>query len=230
MKKKNDAPKRKLFGRNLFTLLVFGGGFIIIVLAIFSTVSYISTYNGSKITPFVDKNFDEQWTAEDYNVENAIRITNEELEEFGVIFTCTEYSEDSNTAKFKLKTYKKENTKSPIEQDGKWITANVMMTAEWINFVSYSSNKTTSLRMYDDEETANGSSSKSNYSKEFTVKNLANFPAKANTFPVKIEVDEPTIYLFISYNYKQNAEIKNLTYIIEYSYSDLIPETGGIRK
>lgn len=228
MNKKNEAPKRKLLGRNLFTLLVFCGGFMLIMLIAFSTVSYVTTYNKSKITPFEDKNFDEKFASDDYDFENAIRIHHSELEDFGVLLKCSEYSEDSKTAKFRLETYKKEGTKDPIQQDGKWITANILMTAKWINFAQYAS-KVTSLRMYDDEASAL-ESNKSNYYKDFTVSSIADFPAKTNTFPVKITVDEPTIYLYISYNYKQNAEIKTLTYILEYAYTDLIPESGGIRK
>ena len=224
MNKKDNAPKRKLFGRNLFTLLVVCGGFILIMLIAFSTVSYVTTYNKSKITPFIDKDFDEQFTVEDYNIDNITRVHHSEFEDFGVIFKCTEYSEDSNTAKFRLKTYKKEGTKNITGN----ITANVMMTAEWINFVSYAS-KTTTLKMYESEEKAL-ESNKSSYYKDFTVKNLADFPAKADTFPVKVSVDEPSIYSYISYKYIQSGETKTLSYVLEYSYLDLKPETGGIRK
>ncbi len=224
MNKKNNAPKRKLFGRNLFTLLVFVGGFILIMLIAFSTVSYVTTYNKSIIEPFIDKDFDEEFTVDDYNIDSIVRIHHSELEDFGVILKCSEYSEDSKTAKFRLKTYKKEGTKAPNGN----ITANVMMTAKWINFVSYSS-KTTTLKMYEDE-TAALESNKSSYYKDFTIKNLADFPAKANTFPIKVSVEEPTIYLYLSYKYIQSGETKTLTYVLEYAYKDLIPESGGIRK
>lgn len=224
MNKKNKGEKTKLFGRNLFTFLVFTGGFILIILIAFSTVSYITTYNKSLITPFIDKDFNEQYTTEDYNINDIQRMNHKDFTDFGIILKCTEYSEDAKQAKYRLKTYKTENTNA-IEGS---ITANVMLTAKWINFVSYAT-KTTTLKIYDDEASAL-ESNKSSYYKDFTIKNLADFPAKTSTFPIKVTVDEPSIYLYISYKYKKSGEIKTLSYVLEYSYSDLIPETGGIRK
>lgn len=65
----------------------------------------------------------------------------------------------------------------------------------------------------------------------FTINNVVDFPAKANTWPIKIKVSEPTIYLYLSYSYNENAITKTKTYILKYSYKELMTSdtSGAIR-
>lgn len=222
MNKIKSTPKKRLFGRNLFTLIFAIVVLLVLVLGISITMSYVTTNNANKITPFVDKNTTEQFTEGTYNTD-AKRINGKDFDEFGLIFKCNQYlDEDSKkTATYELRVFKTEDTKNITGS----ITANVCLAANWVGYASYAT-KSTSVKIAADEETALGSTA---YRKTFTLSSLDDYPAKANTWPIKITVSEPTIYLYISYDYYENGKAKTDTYILKYSYSELTPLEGGIR-
>ena len=100
------------------------------------------------------------------------------------------------------------------------------MAAPWVGFIKYpSSSAPKSLEFCASEENAR-STSPSNY-KSFTISGQIDFPAKVNTFPVPITIDAPSIYLYLAYT---DAYGKTTTKVLEYTYYDLIPESGGIIK
>ena len=65
----------------------------------------------------------------------------------------------------------------------------------------------------------------------FSISNIPDFPAKANTWPIKVKVSAPTIYLYLSYEYTEDAITKTKTYILKYSYKELMTSdtSGAIR-
>ncbi len=222
MSNKKNTPKKYVFGRNLFTLLVILPIVIIVVLGIFITINYISAYNSAKISPFIDKTSSEKFPEGTYETNGVKTLKENEFNDFGVIFKCTNYNEDAKTATYELRTYENDNTPKLTGE----ITANICLTANWINFVTYGS-KSSTIKMAQNKEKAEESAV---YRKTFTVKDLVDLPAKSKTWPVKITVSEPLIYLYLSYTYQENGKSKTEAVILKYTYSDLQPETGGIRK
>lgn len=221
---KNSANKNKqhLLGRNLFTLVVFLPITIILLLTVFVAINYISVYNSSKVQPFLDKTVDTEYTESDYKINDLKRMKAKDFDDFGVIFTCTSYSEDENNAKFELRTYKNENSVDIIET----MTANVCVSANWISFIAYGS-KTTTLKLASDQATAEGSTT---YRKTFTV-SIPNetFPSKANTWPVKVTVSKPKYYVYLQWTYYADGKAVTDAVVLEYNYDDILPQTGGIR-
>ncbi len=221
MKDNNSSKKNKLFGRNIFTLFILIPILFVVIFCIFIIVNYVSVYNSNKLEAFKDKNIEEQYDSSSYNQEPT-RMKGSQFDEYGIIFKCVEYNEDKKTANYELRVYKNENSKDLSKN----ITANVCLTADWIGFVSYAT-KTTSLRLADDKSTAEGSVT---YRKTFSISNIVDFPQKADTWPVKVTVNEPNIYLYLEFTYQENGKAKTDAYVLEYSYQDLLPESGGIRK
>ncbi|MBE6137208.1 MAG: hypothetical protein E7176_02300 [Erysipelotrichaceae bacterium] len=231
MSDKNNSPKkRKLFGRNAFTLYIFIPIVLILILGVFVAASYISTNNSNKIKPFETKSagvlFTDNEGTNSFLVEDAEYISPNQFTEFGYILKCTSYNEDSKTAEYLFKPYKTETTKA-ISNDK--ISVALCMKADWIGFVGYSTTSPTTVTLSSDLEKAESTTS-STYRKTLTISSLMDFPAKTNNWPIKVTVKEPEIFLYIQYSYQENGKNVTKVYIIEYSYSDLIPETGGIRK
>lgn len=225
-----SSNKSKLFGRNVFTLYIIVPILFILILGIFITVNYISTYNNNKIIPFENKSVGVLFTDNDgtnsFNVENAKQITEEEFTEFGYILKCIEYNEDSKTAKYEFRPYKLETTKA-ITNDK--VSVALCLKTDWIGFVGYSSTSAVSATLSSDLEKAESTTS-ATYKKDLSITSLVDLPAKVDTWPVKVKVNEPEIYLYLEYSYQENGKTKTNTFIVEYSYSDLIPESGGIRQ
>lgn len=231
MSKKNTAFKKRLFGRNLFTLIFILVAAVLLFFIIYVPTNYITTYNSNKIRPFIDKTkdttFETQSQSNPFNATDAVYMQGKDFDDFGMIFKCTEYSEDSKSASYELRIYKTENTKSIVQDT---VSVSLCLKANWIGFVAYSSTSPSTTKLSADKETAEKSDLSSTYKKTLKISSLADFPAKASTWPVKITVAEPSIYLYISYQYKENGVTKTNSYILSYSYAELIPETGGIRK
>lgn len=231
MSKKNTTPKKRLFGRNLFTLIFIIVAMILLFFIIYVPSNYITAYNSNKIRPFIDKTkdttFETQSQSNPFNVADAVYMKEKDFEDFGILFKCTEYSEDSQSASYELRTYKTEATKAIVQDT---ISVSLCLKANWIGFVAYSSTSPSTTKLSADKETAEKTDLSSTYKKTLKISSLADFPAKANTWPIKITVSEPSIHLYISYNYKENGVTKTNSYILNYTYSELIPETGGIRK
>lgn len=223
MKANKSTPKKRLFGRNVFTLVVVALSIIIVFLGIFITTQYVSTYNKNNVTPYVTKTLGTNFAEGDYN-SNAVRMKGKDFKELGVIFTCTNFVDEETTksAKYELRTYLLDDSKNISEN----LVANVCFANDWIGYVAYSS-KSTSVKVAADKKTAEESTT---YRKTFTINSFGNYPAKTDTWPIKISVDKPTIYLYLEYSYYQNGEKKKEAYILEYSYDELIPQVGGIKR
>lgn len=223
MSNKNNTPKKRLFGRNLFTLIFIIAVALVLFVAIYIPVNYVSTYNANKFEPFVDKTKDTKFDENTFDTANAVRMNGKDFTEFGMIFKCTEYSEDSKTARYEIRTYKTENTKT-ITNDT--ISLSLCLKANWVGVIKYSNQTPTTTRLSADKEAAEKDSLSSTYKRTLTISGLEDFPLKAKTWPFKVKVDEPEYYLYVSYKTNNN---KTNSYILRYTYSELIPESGGIR-
>ena len=233
MKKENNQEKKKKlpFGRNIFTIVFVAVSITIITLIIYTITSYTTAYNNNKFTPFVDETIGKQYESSSYNLENVSRISHKDFKDFGLVVTCTSYDEDENTgasakASYKIATYKFEDTKDI--KNGK-VSVMMCMGADWVNFLKYpTSTSIRELEFNASEEVAKKDSP--TYSRTFSFSGIIDFPAKANTWPIPITVDCPNIYLYLSYSYQENGKTLTKSYVLQYSYYDLIPQTGGIIK
>lgn len=222
MKNSTTKNKQRLLGRNLFTLVIFLPITILLLLIVFVAINYISVYNSSKIQPFLDKTVDTEFTESDYKINDLKRMKAKDFDDFGIVFTCTSYSEDENNVKFTLGTYKNENSVEIIET----MKANVCVAANWISFVAYGS-KTTTLKLNDDKDKVEASSANR---KTFTVSVPSDtFPSKANTWPVKINVSQPKYYVYLEWQHYVDGKAVTEAVVLEYNYDDVLPQTGGIR-
>lgn len=222
MSSKNTASPKHGFGRNLYTLLIVLPIAVIVILGVFITINYVTVYNSNKISPFIDKTSDEKFTEGTYQTDGIQTIKEKEFLDFGILLKCTTYNEDSKTATYELRVYENESTPKLTDN----LTANICLAANWIGFASYGS-KSSTIKLAPSKDTAESSTT---YRKTFTVNSLVDLPAKADTWPVKITVSEPTIYLYLAYSYQENGKTKTDSVIIKYSYDELKPESGGIRK
>ena len=229
-KEKDNNQKKKLpFGRNIFTF-VFGVVVVLVLtLIIYTSYSYISTYNNNKYTPFVDESIGKQYESNSYNLDGVTRTNYKNFNDFGLVVRCTSYEQDNNTsavnkATYKISTYKLENTKDI--KNGK-VSFMMCMGADWVGFLKYpTSTSIATLEFNANEETAKKDSP--TYSKTFTFSGIINFPAKANTWPIPVTLDCPLIYLYVNYSYQENGKTLSKSYVLQYNYYDLIPETGGL--
>ena len=219
MAKNNNKKKKIIFGRNIFTIVV-----VLVVLLIGTIIAdNIITSVQNDVTPFVTKADGTTYDEGTYDLENCKKIKLSELEEFGLKFVCTEYNEDTQQIKYTMTTYLTEKSKDIISGS---CTAQVCVASDYIGFISYSTKHTT-VKFAADLETAENSST---YQKTFTISSVIDYPAKSQHWPFPITVDSPTTYLYISYNYNSNGAKRTETFLIEFSYKDLLPETGGIAK
>lgn len=224
MKKNDSTPKRRLFGRNLFTMIVVALSIVIVFLGIFITTQYVSAYNTNKINPFVTKSVGTNFDEGTYNTNDVVRMNGADFDKLGLVFTCTKFVDEETTksATYELRTYLLENSKAVNGN----ITANVCFANDWVGYVAYAS-KSSTIKVAKDLETAEGNTT---YRKTFTISSFGDYPAKTNTWPIKITVNKPVIYLYLSYSYYENGENKTENYILKYSYDELIPQVGGIKK
>ena len=224
MDKTNNSNKKKhLFGRNLFTIIfVLVVGFLVCA-CVYSIQSYVKTYNDNKALPLMDTTESDGVTTYKYHYDEATKIKGSEFKEFNLEFVCSEYIEEENTSKatFKIITYKTNQTKKIT---GK-VSYAVCLAADWVKFNKTSSG-TFDLGTSEEKKTTKTVTLSKSGSDDWP-----NFPAKANTWPVKITVDKPDVYLYLSYSYTSNGETKTEYYILSYTLGeDLIPVIGGIKK
>lgn len=220
MSKNNN--KKKLFGRNIFTL-VFAFVILLLVIIVGNNIS-VSIKNNVK--PFEINAKGEAFEEGEYNLEDCKYVKGDEFDAIGLTIECSEYNEDTDKAVYKVMLYENENTEN-IDIVNSSIKAQVCLASDQIGYLGYSS-KVTFNNIAKDKNTA---SSSTTYKKTFTINSVIDYPAKTEHFPIPLTVKAPDIYLYITYSYKENAgQAKNATYIIEYSYYDLLPLQGGISK
>jgi hypothetical protein len=197
------APKR-----NLFTLLIVIAGLVVAFFVTATIVSYAS----------LDKQMHEPFKTENqtYNLEDAIYMDGTEFKDFGLEFICSEF--DNGKAKFKISTYKFEEQEIDVEK----ITIKVCLTADYLDYCKYSTERTHKLADSYDSIT----SSSSSYT--HTV-DLVEFPAKVDAFPFDITVDAPKAYVYLQYKVTTN-KIETKTYVLEFDYEDFNVQIGGISK
>lgn len=224
MKNNNTTPKKRLFGRNIFTLVVAAFSILIVFLGIFITSQYVTTYNKNNITPFVTKKVGENFEENVYDLNNVVRMNGKDFDKLGVILKCTKFTDEETTkqATYELRLYSLENSKTVSTS----VTANICFANDWVGYATYSS-KSSTIKVAKDEAEA---LEKSTYRKTFTLNSFGEYPTKTDTWPIKISVDKPTIYLYLSYKYYENGTEKTENYILKYSYDELIPEVGGIKR
>ncbi len=231
-KNKDNKQKKKLpFGRNLFTILFVLVCTFIIAFVIYTIQSYVTAANKSKYTPFVTQSITDG-TASEFSegTFNSVdsRIKHDKFDKLGVYLVCNKYIEDDSnattrTAVYKVAVYENDNT--PTIKNGT-VSVSFCMAAPWVGFIKYpSSSAPKDLTVCESQEAAEASSN--SYYKTFTISGQIDFPAKVNTFPIPITIDAPTLYLYISIT---DTYSKTTTYVLEYSYYDLLPLDGGIIK
>jgi len=277
MKNNNNKPKKfkfyKLFGRNIFTILFIVVTVLLITFIVYTITSYTSVSKKTKVTPFVTQSYSSEsgtsnfedgtyYTKSDKTTK-VKKANGKSFDDLGIIFKCTKYDETDTSnisAKYQLRVYDNGND-DKLTSTTK-ITANVLVTANWIGCVNYSSKTTTLQASFAKTETSTTTvtdtpdstettendgvkttieikdgkkttttvtsakkvaekSTSSTYYKDFSVSSLPNFPAKAKTFPIKVKVNTPTIYLYLEYTYKEDGLDKKQVYILKYTYDEI---------
>ncbi len=182
---------------------------------------------------------------------NVQRIKAKDFDVLDLNFRATSYSmkKDSHDAtknpsvSFKLSMYWTDKTTElfgdhflGINYDGEVAINNTqtirmavcLATPEWIGYCNYSSD---TIRPFSNKYVKSAESSKDqpsessytingNISSDDKAKNQT-FPATANTWPVKVSVDNPNAYLFIQFFYPKDG-VKEQIYIIEYTYDEYV--------
>ncbi|MBQ9124998.1 MAG: hypothetical protein IJY14_04815 [Acholeplasmatales bacterium] len=211
MKKK--VEKKKLFGRNLFTLSLILGVLLILILGGIIIDSYYGTYKDNDVTAF-ESNSEE--IPDGITLENVKRMNAKDFDKLNIKFSISEVVSKRDIT-FKLGIQKNENDTYEYSK----ATAAVCISADWVGYTDYSNKATFTIRNYGNTLT---------YSYNLKLYDIPSFPQKANTWPVKVEVEKTDLQfsLFISYSYK-NEYLTNVTesYILEYSYSDVISGSQG---
>lgn len=208
---------------------------VLITPFIYSGTTYIKAWNNNKITPFAptvtESDSGGEATTTDkisgLKLDNVQRINHTEFNKFDLTFEATNYDDrDAKKVEFKIILKKNDNTPSGLTTissgSTNMVQTGICLCANWIGFESYQ----TSLSTFNDSYLTNGTA------RTTSIKCETTFPAKADTWPVKVTVDSPNCYLYIYYRTQENGEYVDNSYILEYTYSDIMTSstTGGIIK
>lgn len=231
----NSNNKEKLKPRvivKIVVLLVIIIG-VLITPFIYSGTTYIKAWNNNKITPFaptITQSDDSSTPTETAKIsglklDNVKRIEHTEFDKFDLTFEATNYDDrDAKKVDFKIILKKNDNTPDGLTtisgSSTTLVQTGICLCANWIGFESYQ----TSLSTFNDSYLTNGSS------RTTSIKCETSFPAKADTWPVKVTVDSPDCYLYVYYRTQENGEYVDNSYILKYTYSDIMTSstTGGI--
>ena len=215
-KKKLHAPKR-----SGLTYLILIGALIIVLLAVFIPVSYVSEYNENKVIPF----------AEDLNIHVGHEHEGEEHEEpvdykeikvsditdFTFAISCSEYK-DGSSATFKYYAIKNENSATTSPKN---LKIKLAMCSNWIGL-----NQTTSSRSVTINES---SSTISSIARTVTINSLPDLPVKGSLPFTTVETIN--LYVLLTYDSKVNGKTTSHTYLITIPYSEyIVGAVGGIEK
>lgn len=162
---------------------------------------------------------------------NVKRMDNKDFDLFNITFQATNYNDrlDEGKQNVTFKVVIERNEKSPtltyVDSGSTYLMkTGVCLHADWIAFESYQS----SLSTYTDTYLKAGNTGKTN----INISCKTQFPAKADTWPVKVTVDSPDAYLYILYKTQENGVTTVNSYILKYTYEEYMTSTttGGIIK
>lgn len=211
--KKNNDQKFKL-GRNSGTLLLIFGGLILLFLLISIPYSYITEGNKNDITPFKTKFKDDETALKDVK-----RMKASDFKVLDVDFYCKEYNVDADKTVFSLNLLWNDYTSSYCDNVDKFsiisstntVETYIGLCADWVSFEKYSSS--TKYKVARDAETQAKTIT-------ITTAGIKDFPKYANTWPIKVKVETPSVYVYISFSYVYQGKTIPHRYILEYSYND----------
>ena len=231
MKSTNKNNKEKLSPRVIVKLVVLITllSLIVLIPIIYSGVTYIKAWNKNAVPfePTVEESDSTTSTTESTTEEKKTtpkisgvdltdveRMNNEDFNLFDVTFVATSYNdrenESTHSVTFSITIKKNDNTPSTlttVESSSSYMMkTGVCLQANWIGFESYQS----SLTSWTDSYLENGTS------KTASVSCNTQFPAKAETWPIKVTVDSPTAYLYILFRTQENGKYVIHPYILKY--------------
>lgn len=237
-----QEKKEKLSPRVIIKLaiLIFVIAAIILVPIIYSGTTYIKAWNTNKVTPYSptiseSDNSGSTTTTETPKISGLIlddvkRIDNKDFNLFDVNFQATSYndreSDGVQKVEFSLVIKKNDNTPKTLTNTSSTssylLQAGACLCANWVGLNSY----TSSLSGYSDSYLTNGTS------RTLSVACKTQFPAKADTWPVKVTVEAPECYLYLYFRTQENGKYVNNSYILKYTYDEFMTSTtkGGIQK
>ena len=221
--KKEKEKKKKLFGRNLFTLL-----FVIIVVGVLGFIIGTTIKNVSRATANSYKPFQTDSSGKKLETFNDAPITDgKNFTDFGIYLKCIDstsdsagtngWDKDAGTALYKVALIKNGNTEG-LNISGNKVTIGLCLMADWLGwtgFISYGSTSTYTVTLSEKLDSAKSATS-STYKRSYTVSNVNKLPAKLDVFPFGITLKTPNIYLYLSYTTAKN---KTVTYILKYNYN-----------
>lgn len=228
MKQNNENSKLRKFLHIINPRTLMGKGIILCTIIVLGILIWFISVTSMSISAFINTTADKTSFSDSTgqgltNIENAKRMNNEDFNDFNIRFTCTNYNEDGKSATFRLYYYSDENSVTLASS----ISTKLLLTADYIDFTSWSSTYTVSS-LATSLESAEGSST---YYKTYTTSSLVDFPTKITTptWPYNIGyVSRPIAYLYLNYTCKENSKNVTKTYILRYDYNEFNIIQGGV--
>ena len=241
-----SSNKEKLSPRVIVKIVLLISLLVLLILTpiIYSGVTYIKAWNKNVVPfePTVEESTDSTTTTSTeekkttpkitgVDLTNVKRMDNKDFNLFNITFQATNYNDRTDEGKqnvtFKIVIERNENspTLTYVDSGSTYLMkTGVCLHADWIAFESYQS----SLSTYTDTYLKAGNTGKPT----FSVPCKTQFPAKADTWPVKVTVDSPDAYLYILYKTQENGVTTVNSYILKYTYEEYMTSstTGGIIK
>ncbi len=225
--KLKEQPKKKLFGRNIFTFLFVAISVVVLFFLFYIPYSYISTYSKANPTPFdtnVTSSMKSNVGIEDTSSTtsstgaNEIKMTDgakimkgKDFNDLDLKFYAQTYDQEKGNVTFYSSLAWNENT-TKLVGDGNLAgmssssTYNLYMyvciSSKWIRvddkpFANYSSLQSFKIEKPTGEEKTGAAYTRSSIS----LSGLTNFPYKTalwtETFPTSVYVGAPTAYLYL---------------------------------
>lgn len=235
--------KEKLSPRVIIKLaiLIFILATIILVPIIYSGTTYIKAWNDNKVVPYepsITESTDDSGsptTTETPRISGLIlddvkRLDYKDFNLFDLDFKATSYNDRETDGvqkvEFSLTIKKNDNTPTTLvnvsSSSSYLVQAGACLCANWVGLNSY----TSSLYGYSESYLKNETS------RTLSVTCKTQFPAKADTWPIKVTVDSPDCYLYLYFRTQENGKNVNNSYILKYTYDEYMTSTtqGGIQK
>ncbi len=214
---------------------------IVLLPIIYSGVTYIKAWSNNKKVPFaptvtVSETTDSSTTTSTttetpkisgLKLDDAKRIDNKDFNLFDITFYATEYNDRENEKQqvvFSMSLKRNENTPTTLVESASGQTSlvqtGICLVANWIEFESYQSSLSSFTNSYLENNT----------SRTVTINCKTQFPAKAETWPIKVTVDSPDCYVYVYFRTQESGKYIDNSYILKYSYEEYVTKQtqGGI--
>lgn len=215
-KKKFQAPKR-----SGLTYLILVGGLIVLLLAIFIPLSYVTEYNENKVIPFAEDlniHIDHEHEGEDEEPIDYKKAKLSEITDFNLVIKCSEYKDKAGSVTFSYYVYKNDNTNT---LNVKNVKIKLAMCSNWIGLNQASSSRT--LTMYETEEKGKSGA------RTLTLNSIPDLPVKGNLPFINIETIN--LYVLLTYDTTVSGNTKTNYYVLTIPYSEyIVGAIGGIEK